>query len=159
MPIASKSQSVLPSFARSLQVTHPWRLRGCELISSKGRRAPGDIVLQDENDRSCSGIWLVPENLCVFLPNQNESMLWSPFMCLTRRCIRSSIARLVRLGRATMLCSRWKVSVSAHNVREIDQIVRENLTRNYTEYFRRYHKRFKVFKVCEVRIKHNGGRR
>ncbi|CAH3156551.1 unnamed protein product, partial [Pocillopora meandrina] len=39
-----------------LRFTYPWRLRGCELISSKGRRAPGDIVLQDENDRSCSGI-------------------------------------------------------------------------------------------------------
>ena len=52
-----------------------------------------------------------------------------------------------------MLCSRLKVSVSAHNVREIDQIVRENLTRNYTEYFSKYHRRT-YFKVCEVCIRH-----
>ena len=110
------------------------------------------------NGRSHSGIWLVPENLCVFLPNQSEVCFRVLSCVLTRICAGSSVARLVCLGRATKLCSRWKVSVSAHNVREIDQIVRENLTRNYTEYFRRYHKRT-YLKVCEVRIKHNGCRR
>ena len=73
---------------------------------------------------------------------------------LTRRYIRSLVARHVS-GWATKLCSGWKVSVSAHNVREIDQIVRENLTGNYTENFRKYYKRT-CSKVCEVRIKHNG---
>ena len=37
-------------------------------------------------------------------------------------------------------------------LREIDQNVHENLTRNYTEYPRRYQKRT-YLKVCEVRIK------
>ena len=37
------------------------------------------------------------------------------------------------------VCWRWKVSLQAHYVKEIDQIVRENLTGDYTEYFRRYH--------------------
>ena len=110
------------------------------------------------NGHSRSGIWLMPENLCVFLPNQSEVYFRVLSCVLTRRCTRSSVARLVCLRRATKLCSRWKVSVSAYNVREIDQIVRKNLTINYTEYFRRYHKRT-YLKVCEVRIKHNGCRR
>ena len=90
--------------------------------------------------------------------NQSEVCFRVLSSVLTWECTRSLVARLVCLGRATKLCSRWKVSVSAHNVREIDQIVRENLTRNYTEYFRRYHKRT-YLKVCEVRIKHYGCRR
>ena len=92
------------------------------------------------------------------LPNQSEVCFRALSCVLTRICTRSSVARLVCLGRATELCSRWKGSVSAYNVGEIDQIVRENLTRNYTEYFRWYHRRT-YLKVCEVRIKRNGCRR
>ena len=105
-----------------------------------GRKSPWGHCLTRlvPNGRSRSGIWLVPENLCVFLPNQSEVCFRVLSCVLTLICTRSSVARLVCLGCATKLCPRWKVSVSAHNVREIDQIVRENLTRNYTEYFRRY---------------------
>ena len=82
------------------------------------------------NGRSRSGIWLVPENLCVFLSNQSEVCFRVLSCVLKRTCKRSSVAPLVCLGRATKLCPRWKVSVSAHNVREIDPIVRENVALN-----------------------------
>ena len=85
------------------------------------------------NGRSRSGILLVPGNLCVFLPNQSVVCFRVLSCVLARRCTRSLVARLVCLGCATKLFSRWKVLVSAHNVREIDEIVRENLTRSYTE--------------------------
>ena len=64
------------------------------------------------NGRSRSGIWLVPENLCVFLPNQSEVCLRVPSCVLTRTCAGSSVARLVFLGRVTKLCLRWKVIIS-----------------------------------------------
>ena len=126
----------------SISSRHPRRSRGWVDFKS-GQKSPWghSLTWLVPNGCSCSGIWLVPENLCVFLPNQSEVCFRGISCVLTRRCTRSSVANLVCLGRATKLCSRWKVSVSAHNVREIDQIVRENLTRNYTEYFRRYHKR------------------
>ena len=132
---------------------HPQRPRG-------GWKSPWGHCLTRLVPNGCSrsGIWLVPENLCVFLPNQSEVCFRVLSCVLTRRCTRSSVACLVCLGCLMKLCLRWKVSVSAHNVREIDQIVRKNLTRNYTEYFHRYHKRT-YLKVCEVHIKNNGCRR
>lgn len=64
-------------------------------------------------------IWLVPEILCVFLPNQSEVCFRILSCVLTPIYTRSLVAHLVCLGHRMRLCSRWKVSVSAHNVREI----------------------------------------
>ncbi|CAH3165664.1 unnamed protein product, partial [Pocillopora meandrina] len=87
---------VLRNGLRSLQVTHPWRLRGCESISSKGRRALGTLSYKTKTiavvlaSDWCPKIFYALESFHVF----NTEMY------------KSSIARLVCLGRATMLCSR-----------------------------------------------------
>ena len=97
--------------------------QGLWVDSKSGQKSPWGHYLTRlvPNGRSHYGIGLVLENLCVFLPNQSEVCSRVLSCVLTRICTRSSVASLVCLGRATKLCSRWKVSVSAHNLREIDQ--------------------------------------
>ncbi|RMX43976.1 hypothetical protein pdam_00017560, partial [Pocillopora damicornis] len=83
---------VLRNGLRSLQVTHPWRLRGCESISSKGRRAPGDIVLQDKFQTVavvlasdwCQKIFYALESFHVFNTEMYKKLSCSP--CLFRLC-------------------------------------------------------------------------
>ena len=134
------------------------KTQGLWVDFKSGRRSPSGHCPTRlvPNSRSRSGIWLVPENLYVFLPNHSEVCFRVLSCVLTRICTRSSVAHLVCLGRATKLCPGKKFQ--SHNVREINQIFQENLTRNYAEYFRRYCKRT-YLKVCEVRIKHSGCRR
>ena len=52
------------------------------------------------NGRRRSGFWLVPENFCVFLPNQKAAGLWVVSCVLTRNNTWISVARHVCMGRS-----------------------------------------------------------
>ena len=83
------------------------------------------------NGRRRSGFWLVPENFCVFLPNQKAAGLWVVSCVLTRNNTWISVARHVCMGRSWRLCARWKVPISAQNLRDLLRTLRENLTGEY----------------------------
>ena len=94
----------------------------------------GTISYQTTIPNGCrrSGLWLVPENFCVFLPNQRAVGLWVVSCVLTQNDAWISAARHVCLGHSLRLCSRWKVPISAQNLRDFLHTVRENLTGEYT---------------------------
>ena len=84
-----------------------------------GRRAPGDMVPD-----SCSlfGFWLVPENVCVFLPNKSAAVLgvakymkFSCSPCISRLFTMSEhdIREIFRRYHNRSLCkSLWKYSLT-----------------------------------------------
>ena len=78
-----------------------------------------------------SDFWLVPENFCVFLPNYKPAGLWVVSCILTRNDAWMAVARHVSLGRSPRLWSRWKVPISAQNLRDFLRTLRENLTGEY----------------------------
>ena len=100
------------------------------------------------NSRRRSGFWLVPENCCVFLPNQKPADLWVVSCILTRNDTWMAVARHVCLGRSPRLCSRWKIPISARNLRDFLRTLRENLTGEYAGPFAGIVK-VAYLKVCE----------
>ena len=100
------------------------------------------------NDRRRSGFWLVPENFCVFLPNHKPAGLWVVSCNLTQNDPWMAVARHVSLGRSPRLCSRWKVPISAQNLRDFLRTLRENLTGEYAGPFAGI-VTVAYFKVCE----------
>ena len=77
-------------------------------------------------------ILLVPENLCIFLPNQSEVCFRVLSSFLTRIWERKLICSPCLCGPFDNAFLGWKVPVSAHNVRErIVEIIRENPTGNF----------------------------
>ena len=100
------------------------------------------------NGRRCSGFWLVPENFCVFLPNHKPAGLWVVSSILTRNDTWMAVARHVCLGRTPRLCSRWKVPISAQNLRHFLRTLLENLTGEYAGPFARI-VTVAYLKVCE----------
>ena len=81
-----------------------------------GREEPWGQVLTRPvpNSTGHSQFWLVPEILCVFLPNQRSAGREVVSCLLTRKSL--DILALVRLAR---FCSRRKVSITAQNVQGI----------------------------------------
>ena len=100
------------------------------------------------NDRRRSGFWLVPENFSYFLPNHKPEGLWVVSCILTRNDTWMTVARHVCLGRSSRLCSRWKVPISARNLRHFLWTLRENLTGEYVGPFAGIVK-VAYLKVCE----------
>ena len=100
------------------------------------------------NDRRRSGFWLVPENVCVFLPNLKPEGLWIVSCILTRNDTWMAVARHVFLGRSSRFCSRWKVPISPRNLRDFLRTLRENLTGEYAGPFAGIVK-VAYLKVCE----------
>ena len=68
------------------------------------------------NSRRNSGFWLVPENLCIFLPNHRAARLGAISRLLTRYLQCRPVARHVY--------SRRKVPITAQNVGEIVRHIR-----------------------------------
>ena len=86
-----------------------------------------------------SGFWLVPENFVFFCPIRIKARgLWVISCVLSQNDPWSSLAHHVCLNRSPLLCSRWKVPISAQNVTDIRSLC-ENLTSKYAEPFRKDH--------------------
>ena len=60
------------------------------------------------NGRRRSGFWLVPENCCVFLPNQKPADLWVVSCILTRNDTWMVVARHVCLGRSRVVPKSYR---------------------------------------------------
>ena len=80
-----------------------------------------------------SGFWLVPENFVFFCPIRIKARgLWVISCVLSQNDPWSSLAHHVCLNCSPLLCSRWKVPISAQNVTDIRSLC-ENLTSKYAE--------------------------
>ena len=99
-----------------------------QMVSAHGFKRPVP------NGRGSSGFWLVPENLCFFSAQSQNSKARSHLVSSYTKHTYRPVARHICLGHSPRVYSKRKVPITAQNVGVIFRHIRKKLARNMLDF-------------------------